>query len=107
MKRETWWWNEKVQQAIREKKEAYKKWQQNGREIDREAYKQRRKEIKVVMASIKAEEYKKFERNKGRPKMKTELIKIAKQKKKDRQDVSGVKYVKDKKGDIRVNGITE
>ena len=29
MKRETQWWNEKVQ-AIREKKEAYKKWQQNG-----------------------------------------------------------------------------
>ena len=40
---ETWWWNEKVQQAIREKKEAYKKWQQNGSEIDREAYKQKRK----------------------------------------------------------------
>ena len=35
--------------------------------------------------------------------MKTELIKIAKQMKKDRQDVTGGKYVKDKKGDIRVN----
>ena len=42
IKRETWWWNEKVQQAIREKKEAYKKWQQNGKEIDREAYKKKR-----------------------------------------------------------------
>ena len=35
--------------------------------------------------------------------MKTELIKIAKQKKKDRQDVTGGKYVKDKKGDIKKN----
>ena len=35
--------------------------------------------------------------------MKTAQIKIAKQKKKNRQDVSGRKYVKDKKGDIRVN----
>ena len=25
-KREAWWWNETVQQVIREKKEAYKKW---------------------------------------------------------------------------------
>ena len=35
--------------------------------------------------------------------MKTALIKIAKQKKKDIQDVTEGKYVKDKKGDIRVN----
>ena len=35
-----------------------------------------RKETKVVMASIKAEEFKKWERNKGKPKMKTELLKI-------------------------------
>ena len=55
IKRETWWRNEKVQQAIREKKEAYKKWQQNGEEIDMEAYKQKRKETKVVIASMKAE----------------------------------------------------
>ena len=55
------------------------------------------------MASIKAEEYTKWEINKGKPKMKTTLIKVAKQKKKDRQDVSRGKYVKDKKRDIRVN----
>jgi len=103
IKRETWWWNEKVQQAIGEKKVAYKKWQQNGKEIDREAYKQKRKETKVVIASIKAEEYKKWERNKGKPEMITELLRISKQKKKDRQDVIGGKYVKDKKGDIKVN----
>ena len=47
----------RVQQAIRKKKEAFKKWHQNGSEIDREDYKQKRKETKVVMASIKAEEY--------------------------------------------------
>ena len=38
----------------------------------------------------------------GKPRIRTEF-KIAKQMKKDRQDVSGGKYVKDKKGDIRVN----
>ena len=85
------------------KKEAYNKWQQNGSEIDREAYKQKRKETKVVMASIKAEEYKKCEINKWKPKMKTVLEKIAKQMKKERQVVSRGKYIKDKQGDIRVN----
>ena len=77
--------------------------QQNGKEIDREAYKQKRKETKVVIASIKAEEYKKLERNKGKPEMITELLRICKQKKKDKQDIIGGKYVKDKKGDINVN----
>ena len=59
-----------MQQAIREKKEAYKIWQQNGSEIDREAYKQKRTKSKIVMASITVEEYKKWERNKGKPEMK-------------------------------------
>ena len=74
IKRETWWWNEKVQQAIREKKEAYKKWQQYGSEVDKETYKQKRKEAKKAVASIKAEEYKKWEENKGKPMMKTDLL---------------------------------
>ena len=55
------------------------------------------------MASIKAQEYKKWERNKGKPKIKTEPLRVSKQKKKDRTDVTGGKYVKDKKGDIKVN----
>ena len=32
IQRETWWWNEKVQQEIREKKESFKKWHTNRRE---------------------------------------------------------------------------
>ena len=35
--------------------------------------------------------------------MKTDLFKIAKQMNKDKQDVSGGKYVKHKKGYVRVN----
>ena len=54
--------------------------------MDREAYKQKRKETKVVAERIKAEEYNKWERNKGKSKMTTDLFKIAKQMKKDRQD---------------------
>ena len=100
---ETTGWNEKVQQVISEKKKSYKNWQHNGEEIDREAYNQKRKKTKVVMASRKAEEYIIWERNKGKPKMKTELLKISKQKKMDRKDITGGKYVKDKKGDLKVN----
>ena len=30
--RETWWWNEEVQQAVKEKKLAFKKWTSEGTE---------------------------------------------------------------------------
>ena len=40
--RETWWWNDVVQQRLKEKKVAYKLWQQTGAEVDRETYKDRK-----------------------------------------------------------------
>ena len=33
--RETWWWNEDVKKAIKNKKDAFKMWQSSGREDDR------------------------------------------------------------------------
>ena len=39
VERETWWWNEEVQESLRRKKDAFKKWQiQGGNEL-KEAYK--------------------------------------------------------------------
>ena len=40
--RETWWWNDVVQQRLKEKKVAYKRWQWTGMEVDRETYKDRK-----------------------------------------------------------------
>jgi len=39
-RRVAWWWDETVQQVIKEKNEAYKKWPKSGEEEYREAYKQ-------------------------------------------------------------------
>jgi hypothetical protein len=52
-KRETWWWNETVQQTIREKKIAYKKRQRSGEEKDRETYRQAKREAKKEVACAK------------------------------------------------------
>ena len=37
LERETWWWNEEVQESLRRKKDAFKKWQmQGGNELKEE-----------------------------------------------------------------------
>ena len=40
--RETWWWNEEVQLAVREKKLELKKWQSEGTEDVHEQYTERK-----------------------------------------------------------------
>ena len=44
--KETWWWNDEVNDAIRAKKEAKKKWDASGRQEERDIYRQANKEAK-------------------------------------------------------------
>jgi len=44
-----------------------------------------------------------WQRRKSEPKQRDDLFRIAKQKKSEGQDVIGGKYIKDKKGEIKVN----
>ena len=101
-KRETWWWNETVQRVIREKKGAYKKWQKSGEENDRIAYKQKKKQSKKEIASAKRNVWDEWMKISGDSKKKGDLFKIAKQMKRERQEVVGGRYVKDSKGEIKV-----
>ena len=50
--KETWWWNEKAQEAIRKKK-----WETSRRKEDREEYKRANKKAKKAVARAKAIEY--------------------------------------------------
>ena len=45
---ETWWWNEKVQESIKEKKEAKKAWDKTRNENTKKIYKKKSKEKKAV-----------------------------------------------------------
>ena len=42
--KETWWWNEEVQQVVKWKKALKKKWDTSGSEEDREEYKEAKQE---------------------------------------------------------------
>ena len=55
--RETWWWNEKVQESIKEKKEAKKTWVKIRDENTKKIYKEKRSKAKKAVAMAKGHAY--------------------------------------------------
>ena len=98
--RETWWWNQEVQEKLKDKRKAKKVWNTIRDDASKLAYKSARKQARreVAKARNKAYEelYKKLETKEG----KNELIKIAKQRKKQSKDVQQVRIIKSKTGEM-------
>ena len=55
--RETWWWNEEVQESIKEKKEAKKAWDKIGNENTKKIYKEKKSKAKKAVAMAKGRAY--------------------------------------------------
>jgi len=51
--KETWWWNEEVAGAVREKKIKYGKWKRENTKEERKKYKKSRQNAKRVISSAK------------------------------------------------------
>ena len=94
-KRETWWWNDEVSAAIAEKRRCWKLWKQSG---NKEEYLQAKRNAKrsVYTAKKTAEENKFADLKPGM----NDIFKIAKQMRKDNQDIIGDKCVKDDSGNL-------
>ena len=98
--RETWWWNAEVQTAIQEKKRAFKHWQQTRSEVDREIYRQKRREAKRQVAIAKKRCWEEWAENLNTVEGRNRIFRYAKWMRKDRKDVIGAKYVKNRNGAI-------
>ena len=55
--RETWWWNEEVQESIKEKKEAKKAWDKIRDENTKRIYKEKKSKAKKAVAMVKGSAY--------------------------------------------------
>ncbi|KAK3568967.1 hypothetical protein QTP86_021378, partial [Hemibagrus guttatus] len=97
--KETWWWNEEVQDSIQRKRLAKKKWDMDRTEENRQEYKelQRRVKRKVSKAKQKAydELYTRLDTREGEK----DLYRIARQRDRDGKDVQQVR-VKDRDGRV-------
>ena len=89
-RRETWWWNQEVQEKLKDKRNAKKAWDTMRDDASKLAYKTARKQAKreVEKARNKAYEklYEKLETKEGE----NELFKIAKQRNRQSKDVQQV-----------------
>ena len=53
-RKKTWLWNEEVQEAIRAKKEAFKRWQRERTEENKRRYREKARHTKRAVAAAKA-----------------------------------------------------
>ncbi|KAK3541900.1 hypothetical protein QTP86_008111 [Hemibagrus guttatus] len=98
--KETWWWNEEVQDSIQRKRLAKKKWDMDRTEENRQEYKelQRRVKRKVSKAKQKAydELYTRLDTREGEK----DLYRLARQRDRDGKDVQQVRVIKDRDGRV-------
>ena len=90
--RETWWWNEKVQESIKEKKKAKKTWDKIRDKSTKKVYKEKKIKAKkeVAMAKGRASDnlYTRLETKEGEK----ELYRLARQRDRAGKDVQREGY---------------
>jgi len=67
-RKETWWWNEEVAEAVREKKIKYRNWKRENSTEAWKEYKKNRLNAKRVISSAKEKKQKEYTRNLNDPK---------------------------------------
>ncbi|XP_067144621.1 uncharacterized protein [Centruroides vittatus] len=96
--KELWWWNAEVQAAVKQKKDAKKRWDLMGGLEDKETYhlanKMTKKAVAIAKAKALEEAYKVLERKGGE----RQLMRIAKARDKATKDFTCIKLIKDDKG---------
>ena len=100
IEKETWWWNQQVNESTKAKKYAFKKWRLSREEQDHEQYKVKKRESKKAVAIAKENAYEdlyqKLDSREG-----TEMIyKLAKTRTRRTKDISDSIYINDADGNI-------
>ncbi|KAK3574844.1 hypothetical protein QTP86_018427, partial [Hemibagrus guttatus] len=98
--KETWWWNEEVQDSIQRKRLAKKKWDMDRTEENRQEYKDSQCRVKreVSKAKLKAydELYARLDTREGQK----DLYRLDRQRDQDGKDVQQVRVIKDRDGRV-------
>ena len=101
--RETWWWNEKVQESTKEKKEAKKTWDKIRDENTKKIYKEKKSKAKKAVAMAKGRAYDNLYARLETKEGEKELYRLAKQRDRAGKDVQHVRVIKDENGNVMVN----
>ncbi|MCJ8738186.1 hypothetical protein PDJAM_G00032520 [Pangasius djambal] len=98
--KETWWWNEGVQDGIQRKKLAKKKWDMDRTEENRQEYKELQRRVKREVAKTKQEAYDELYTRLDTREGQKDLYRLARQRDQDGKDVQQVRFIKDRDGRV-------
>ena len=101
--KETWWWNEKVQESIKEKKEAKKAWDKIRNENTKKIYKEKKSKAKKEVAIAKGRAYDNLYTRLETKESEKELYRLARQRDRAGKDVQHVRVIKNGNGNVMVN----
>ena len=99
--REIWWWNEEVQESIKEKKGTKQAWDKIRDENTQKIYKEKKSKAKKAVAMAKRlaydDLYARLETKEGEK----ELYRLARQRDRAGKDVQHVRVIKDENGNVQ------
>ena len=101
--RETWWWNEEVQESIKEKTEVKKTWDKTRNENTKKIYKEKKNKPKKAVAMAKGRAYDNLYARLETKEGEKELYRLARQRDKAGKDVQHMRVIKDENGNMMVN----
>ena len=87
-----------MQQKLKEKRVAYKKWQGTREEGYRERYREKKREARREVAVAKITAWEQWSGDMGTAGGRAKMFKVAKQMRWDRKDVEGRNFIKEKDG---------
>ncbi|KAK3518329.1 hypothetical protein QTP86_018784, partial [Hemibagrus guttatus] len=98
--KETWWWNEEVQDSIQRKRLAKKKWDMDRTEENRQEYKELQRRVKREVSKSKQKAYDELYTRLDTREGEKDLYRLARQRDRDGKDVQKVRVIKDKDGRV-------
>ncbi|KAK3526050.1 hypothetical protein QTP70_012885 [Hemibagrus guttatus] len=98
--KETWWWNEEVQNSIQRKRLAKKKWDMDRTEENRQEYKELQRRVKREVSKAKQKAYEELYTRLDTREGEKDLYRLARQRDRDGKDVQQVRVIKDRDGRV-------
>ncbi|KAK3520002.1 hypothetical protein QTP70_010838 [Hemibagrus guttatus] len=98
--KETWWWNEEVQDSIQRKRLAKKKWDMDRTEDIRQEYKESQRRVKREVSKAKQKAYDELYTRLDTREGEKDLYRLARQRDRDGKDVQQVRVIKDRDGRV-------
>ncbi|KAK3524718.1 hypothetical protein QTP86_001217 [Hemibagrus guttatus] len=98
--KETWWWNEKVQDSIQRKRLAKKKWDMDRTEENRQEYKELQRRVKREVSKAKQKAYDELYTRLDTREGEKDLCRLARQRDRDGKDMQQVRVIKDRDGRV-------